>query len=304
MYSLFKDMKKSKIMLLMLAPAVIYFFVLAYIPMAGIIIAFKNYRYDLGMFGSAWVGFNNFKFFFISGQAFNVTRNTLLYNLAFLIINNSLQIITAIFLSEIARKYFKKITQSVMFLPYFISWVIVSSILYSTFNFEHGALNGLLTFLGMEPVNVYADTGLWKYLIVGFSAWKNVGYGTVLYLAAISGIDAEMYEAAKIDGANIFHEIWNITLPCLVPTLITLVLLSISSIFRGDFQMFYQLVGDNALLLNSTDVIDTFVVRSLLRTQELGMSAAAGAYQSVLCFAIILLVNFTVRKVNKDYALF
>lgn len=191
-----------------------------------------------------------------------------------------------------------------MFLPYFISWVVVGMIAYNFLNVEHGTINTLIAKLGGEKINFYGTTWVWPFILVFFSAWKNVGYGTVLYLAAIMGIDTEIYEAAQIDGANIFQRIFKVTIPCLVPTLIILTLLAVGNIFRGDFQMFYQLVGNNGPLFNATDVIDTFTFRSLIQSGEVGMSAAAGLYQSVFCFITIVFTNFLVKKYDPDYSLF
>lgn len=288
----------------MIMPAVLYFFIMCYVPMSGIVLAFKKFTYTGGIFGSPWSGFDNFKFFFLSGQAFNVTKNTILYNIAFMVINNILQIFTAIILAELAGKYFKRFTQSVMFLPYFISWVVVGAFVYNLFNYEFGAVNTFLKSVGLEPLDVYSNPGAWKYILVAFNSWKWVGYGTVLYLAAIINIDAELFEAADIDGANIFQKIRKITLPSIKPTVIILILISVGNIMKGDFQMFYQIVGNNGLVLEATDVIDTFVVRSLLQTQEFGMTAAAGLYQSVFSFLIIVTVNFVIRKIDNEYALF
>lgn len=298
------ELAKQRVKWLMLMPAVLYYIVFAYLPMAGLVIAFKNFTYTGGIFGSPWVGFSNFKFFFMTGQAWNVTKNTILYNLAFIIVNNLLQILCAIIITELAGKYFKKICQSIMFLPYFISWVVVGAFIYNIFNYEFGALNTFLRSLKMPPVNVYTNPAVWKYILVAVSAWKWVGYGTVLYLAAIVSIDAEIYEAADIDGANVFQKISYITIPSLVPTMIILLLLAVGNIMRGDFQMFYQVVGNNGLVLNATDVIDTFVVRSLMDLQEFGMAAAVGLYQSVLGFFIIITMNYIIKKYNPDYSLF
>lgn len=300
----FNDLFKNKLLLLMLLPAIAYYFVFMYIPMAGIVIAFKRFDYSAGIFGSPWVGFDNFKFFFMSGQAFRVTRNTVLYNLAFITINTSLEIIIAIFLSELKNKYFKKVSQSLMLLPYFISWVVVGAFIYSIFNYEFGAFNTLLKALGKPPSNIMGTEGAWKYILVFFSAWNGVGYGCIIYLASITSIEKQMYEAAEIDGANIFQQVFKITLPSIKPTIVIMILLSIGYIFRGNFHMFYQVIGNNSMLFNSTDVIDTFVFRSLMYTQEFGMASAAGLYQSVLCFSILMLSNYVIRKVENDYALF
>ena len=219
-------------------------------------------------------------------------------------LNNALQIFLAILLFEVAGKWFRKIFQTMLFLPYFISWVVVGAIAYNLFNFDYGTVNVLLESLGMEPVDVYNTAAYWPVLLVVVSAWKAVGYGSIMYLAAITGIDTEMYEAAEIDGANVFQRIFKITIPNLYPTLIILVLLAIGNIFRGDFGMFYNMVGNNGILFSSTDVIDTFVFRSLTTSNNIGMSAAAGFYQSVLGFMTILLANYAVRKYDKDRALF
>jgi len=299
-----KELRKNKTKFLMISPAVIYFFIMCYIPMSGIVLAFKKFTYTGGIFNSPWAGLDNFKFFFMSGQAFNVTKNTILYNLAFLIVNNFLQITVAIILSELVGRFFKRFAQSVMFLPYFISWVVVGAFVYNLFNYEFGAINTFLENARLEPLDVYSNPGAWKYILVTFSAWKWVGYGTVLYLAAITNIDTEMYEAADIDGANVFQKIFRITLPSIKPTIVIMLLLSLGNIMKGDFQMFYQIVGNNGLVLDHTDVIDTFVVRSLLQTQEFGMTAAAGLYQSVFSFLIIISVNYLIKKLEPDYALF
>lgn len=297
-------LKSKKTLLFMIAPAVLYFLLFSYVPMAGIVLAFKQYRYDLGIMGSPWVGFDNFKFFFMTGDAFRVTRNTMLYNAAFIIINNVLQIVVAILMAEIGSKLFRKTAQTLMFLPYFLSWVVVGAVAYNLFNYEHGTVNTLLRSLHIPELDIYTTPEYWKYILIFFSAWKAVGYGAVFYMASILSIDRETYEAAEIDGANVFQRIRYITLPSLRPTITILVLLAIGGIFRGDFGLFYQLVGNNGLLYQTTDVIDTYVYRSLLVNNEIGMSSAIGFYQSILCFATIMVTNFLVRKSDKENALF
>jgi putative aldouronate transport system permease protein len=299
-----KDLKQYKVLLLMLTPAVLFYVLFAYIPMGGVVLAFKHFDYAGGVFGSPWNGFDNFRFFFESGDAYRVTRNTALYNIAFIVINNILQIFAAILLFEVGGKWFRKIIQSALFLPYFISWVVVGAIAYNLLNYDIGTVNVLLTGLGLEPVDIYNTPAYWPYLLVLVSAWKSLGYGTVMYLAAITSIDTEMYEAAEIDGANIFQRILKVTIPNLYPTVIILVLLAVGNIFRGDFGMFYNMVGNNGILFSSTDVIDTFVFRSLIMSNDMGMSAAAGVFQSVLGFITIMAVNYAVRRYDKDRALF
>ena len=288
----------------MLAPAVIYFAIFSYLPMTGIVLAFKEFDFSLGIFNSPWVGLENFRFFFISGKAWLVTRNTVLYNLAFIIFGTLLNMMIAVILSEMTGRHYKKISQTMLLMPYFVSWVVVQAILYNLFNYEFGQVNTVLTSLGAEPVDIFGTPSIWKYLMVILNSWKDMGYGSIVYLAAIMGIDREIYEAGEIDGASIFQQIRYITLPCLKPTVAILVLLSIGRIFRGNFDMFYQVVNNNGTLFNATDVIDTFVFRSLIQTKEYGMSSAAGLYQSVLCFVVLMISNYTVKRVEPDYALF
>ena len=266
----------------------------------------KNYRYDLGVFGSEWNGFANFEYLFSSGTGWLITKNTVVYNLLNLVTSQLLAVLIAIFISEINKKVFKKVTQSIIFLPYFISWVIVGVFVYNIFNYETGILNSVLTFFGAEKVNMYdaSKAGIWPWIICLFNSWKWCGYNSVIYIAAITGVDAEIHEAASIDGANIFERIRYITIPCILPTIITMLLLQVGRILRGDFEMFYQIVGNNGQLFNKTDVIDTYVFRSLLQNSNLGMTAAASFYQSAICFATIMIVNAVVKHVEEDLALF
>ena len=211
------DVSKYRTLLLMLLPAVLFFILFAYIPMAGIVLAFKQFNYAGGIFGSAWNGLDNFRFFFDSGDAWRVTRNTALYNIAFIIVNNVLQIVAAILLFEAASPWFRKIFQTMLFLPYFISWVVVGAIAYNLFNYDYGTLNVLLESLGMQPLDIYNTAAYWPVLLVIISAWKAIGYGSIIYLAAITGIDREMYEAAEIDGATFFSEFYTSPFPICIP---------------------------------------------------------------------------------------
>jgi len=297
-------LRKYRMLLLMLAPAVFYTLLFSYLPMVGIVLAFKNYNYADGIFKSPWSGFDNFRFFFTSGQAFKVTRNTILYNLSFMSINTLLQLAVAIFLSEIKGKVYKKTAQSFMFLPYFISWVIVSVIAFNFLSYDYGIINSLLSSIGLNKIDFYGTPKYWIGILIFFSAWKGIGYGSVIYLSAIMGIDTEMYESAEIDGANVFQRIFRITIPSLVPTIIILLLLAVGGIFRGNFDMFYQLVGTNGILFDMTDVIDTFTFRALIRSNDVGMAAASGLYQSVFCFITISITNYLVKRYEKDYSLY
>lgn len=288
----------------MLLPSALLVIIFSYLPIGGLVMAFKRFNYADGIFGSPWVGLENFKFFFTSGKAFSVTRNTALYNIAFILINTTLEITIAIILSEMAGKRLKKLTQSIIFLPYFISWVIVGSIAYSLLSYETGGINSILKSLGMESINFYGESRWWPFIITAFSAWKSVGYGVVVYLAAIIGVDLSLQESAAIDGANIFQRIRYITLPSILPTVITLTLLALGKIFKGNLDLFYQMVGQNGALFGATDVIDTYVFRMTIAASDIGQTVAIGFFQSVLCFLTILIANYIVKKKDENYSLF
>lgn len=299
-----KKLHKYRIYLLMLAPSVIYTLIFAYYPMTGIVMAFKKYSYAGGIWGSPWNGFENFKFFFKSGQAGMVTRNTVLYNIAFILLGTFTQVAVAVFLTEIHGKKFRKISQSMMFLPYFISWVIVGVMAFNIFSSDYGFLNRIITFFGGEKIAFYTTPQAWPFILIFFNIWKGVGYGSVMYLAAIMGIDTSIYEAAEIDGANIFQRITKVTVPMIMPTMVILLLMSVGGIFKGNFDLFYNLVGNNGLLYNYTDVIDTLAMRALISSNDFGMSAAIGLFQSVLCLITVTIVNKLVGMYDKEYALF
>lgn len=300
----FSEIWKNKLLYMMFMPVALWYMAFRYLPLAGIVVAFKKFNYKEGLFFSPWNGLDNFQYFFKSGKAFLVTRNTLVYNLVFLASYIVFSILMAILIAEINSKLFKKTAQTFLFLPYFISWVVVSAFVYNFFNYEHGMVNTILESLGYGRINLTVSLKNWYFLMPLLYVWKWVGFGSVLYLAAIMGIDQSSYEAAKIDGANAFQKIHYITLPLLKPTTIILVLLGIGRVMRGEFDMFYQLIGNNGLLMDGTDIIDTFVFRSLMGTSDFGMASAAGFYQSILCFIIITTVNGIVRKVDPDSALF
>lgn len=221
------EIKKNKALFIMLVPFTVLIIILSYLPMSGLVLAFKNYRFDLGVFGSEWNGMDNFRYLFSSGTGWTITKNTIVYNLINLITSQLLAIFVAILISELKAKIFKRVTQSVIFLPYFISWVIVGTFVFNIFSYENGVLNNLLTKMNMEKINVYAMPGVWIGIVAVFNAWKWVGYNSIIYIASITGVDAECYEAADIDGANIYQRIWHITLPAIRPTIITMMLLQI-----------------------------------------------------------------------------
>ncbi|TLS48751.1 sugar ABC transporter permease [Paenibacillus antri] len=306
---LFKDLNANKAMLLMVLPATVWFLIFSYLPMAGLVIAFKEYRYSRDGFlasilNSAWVGFENFKFLFSTNDAWIITRNTVLYNVVFIVLGLLLAVGMAIVLSEIVNKKLAKVYQTGMFLPHFLSWVIVGYFVFSFLSFDRGVLNQLMEALGLERTQWYADPEPWPIIIVLVNLWKSVGYSSVIYLAAITGFDKSLYEAAMIDGANKWQQIRRITIPLLIPIMTIMTLLNIGRIFYADFGLFFQVPRDSGALYSVTNVIDTYVYRGLTTTGEIGMSTAAGFYQSIIGFLLVITSNYIVRKINKDNALF
>lgn len=298
------NLKKHWLLFIMLIPAIAYVLVFSYAPMTGLVLAFKRYQFRGGIYFSPWNGLQNFEALLISGKLGMATRNTLLYNIAFIALGVVFEMGSAILLNEIVFKRFKKVSQTLMFLPYFISWVVVSAIVYNVFNYERGVVNHVLTALGGDAFDLYNTPGVWPILLVLLKLWKQTGYGSVVYLAAITGLDQEMFEAATIDGANAWQKVRHITIPMLIPTMMILVLLGVGNIFRGDFGLFYQTVKSSAILQPVTEVIDTYVFKLLITDGNIGVSAAAGLYQSVLCFITINVCNYLVKRVQPDYALY
>ncbi|MGB4659702.1 MAG: ABC transporter permease subunit [Mobilitalea sp.] len=299
-----KEVKKNWVLFAMLIPTFIYFLINNYLPMLGVYYAFTNFNFRDGLWASPFVGFKNFDHL-MKADLFKLTRNTVLYNLVFIGLGNVLQIIFAIFVSQVAVKWFKKVSQTLMFMPYFVSFVILKVLVYNIFEYDYGIINSVITSLGGAKIDFYNTPSYWPVLITVFFIWKNLGYGMVVYLATIMGIDTEFYEAAKVDGANIFQQIRYITLPLLKPTFIILLLYALGSIMKGQFELFYQMVGTNGVLFNATDIFDTYVYR-ITTTQPLsiGIGTAAGLYQSLFGFIIIMVTNWLVKKKNPEYALF
>ena len=290
---------------LMMAPGLIYIFINNYIPMFGTIIAFNHINYQKGILGSDWVGLKNFKFLFATNDAWVITRNTLLYNLAFIVINTVVGIILAIFICDVVSKKLKKLYQSAVLLPYLMSIVIISYIVFAFLSTENGMVNNsLLIPFGKNPISWYAEPKYWPFILILVNVWKGVGYGCLIYISAINGIPKDYYEAANLDGAGKWKQIRCITLPSLVPSVITLTLLSIGRIFYSDFGLFYQVPLDSGTLYSTTNVIDTYVYRALIKLGNVGMSSAACLYQSVVGFVLVLTANLIVRKVSKENALF
>jgi putative aldouronate transport system permease protein len=302
--SLLRRIGQNRTLLLMCLPAIAFFVVFSYAPMPGAWIAFTNFNYRDGIFGSPFVGLQNFEFLIKSGQLWLLTKNTILYNLAFIVLGNILQIGLAVMLNEIRAKYFKKISQAVMFLPYFISVVLIGVIAFNLLNYDTGYINALIQQTGGDPIKIYSIAGAWPIIIVLFQLWQSTGYGSIVYFAAIMGIDNSLFEAAAIDGASAWQRIRYVILPSLKPTFIILLLFSLGGIMHGNFGLFWNLVGNNAALFSTTDIIETSVYRMILSQNNFTSSTAVGLYQSLFGFALVLLANWIVRRINEDYALF
>lgn len=302
--SVWRSMIQSRTLLFMCLPAIVFFLVFSYAPLPGIWIAFTNFNYNDGIFGSPFVGLKNFEFLLKSGQLWLLTRNTILYNIAFIVLGNILQIAIAVMMNEVRLKYFKKISQGIMFLPYFISVVLVGVIAFNLLNYDTGALNALIEQTGGDPIKIYSTAGAWPLIIILVHLWQSTGYGSIVYFAAIMGIDKGLLEAASIDGASAWQRIRHVILPSLKPTFIILLLFSLGGIMHGNFGLFWNLVGNNAALFSTTDIIETSVYRMVMSQNNFTTSTAVGLYQSLFGFAIVMTANWIVRRVNKENALF
>lgn len=274
-------------------------------PMFGIVIAFKNLNFREGIWGSEWCGFDNFKFLFQSGNAWIMTRNTILYNVAFIVLGIVVPITVAILLNEVRQKIANRIYQTLILLPYLMSWVVISYLAYAFLSMETGFINNsILEPLGFEAVDFYQDTTWWPLIIIFIQQWKTLGFGMVIYLASVIGISNDYYEAAKIDGASKWQQIRFITLPCLKSTVITLFILNLGRMFYSDFGLFYQVPRNSGMLYNVTQTIDTYVYNALMVQNNYGMSSAASVYQSIVGFILVVTANGVIRKISREDAMF
>ena len=298
------DVRKNPFSYLLFLPAGLYTLIFGYLTLPYIAMAFERYNFKLGLLGSQFVGLKNFQFFFKSTNASLITFNTVYLNLIFIITGTTASIVLALMLNEIRQRHFLKITQSTLLFPNFLSWIIVQYVVFALLSSENGWLNSIFASLGMEQVSMYSKADNWPLILAMVRIWKGTGMGSVIYMAAIAGMDEGLFEAAKIDGANKFRQITHITLPLLIPTICILTLMAVGKIFYGDFQMIYALVGDNGILLKRTDVIDTFVYRALRQTGDPSAAMAVGLYQAVVGFIMVYGSNRLVRRYFPDGALF
>lgn len=279
-------------------------FVFNYIPMFGIIIAFKNYRYDRGIFGSEWIGFKNFEYFIRSNDFWRITQNTLVLNTIFIVVGIVLSVALAIMLFDVKKTRNVKIYQTIVITPTFLSWVVAGYMAYAILNPEYGLINTLIKNLGLETVSWYTTPKAWPTILTIASVWKNVGMDSVVYYAALMGIDSELYEAAQIEGANKWQLIKKISIPSLIPLISMLSILKIGTIFRADFGLFYQLTRDVGVLYPTTDVVDTYIFRTMRVIGDMSMSSAVGVLQSVVGFVLVMITNYGAKKIDPDRALF
>lgn len=296
--------KKNLPLTLMALPALIIMILFKYLPLGGIVVAFKKFNVRKGIFGSEFIGWENFKFLFKSSDAFTITRNTLLYNVLFLVLDLVIAVAIAIALNELLNKRRSKVFQTIFMAPYFLSWVVVSFMMFALLSVDNGLFNRILELFGRDPVNWYSTPSQWPFILIISQIWKTVGYSTVMYLGCLTGIPNDYYEAAVMDGATKWQQIKYITIPAMRSMMIILSILAVGKIFFADFGLFYQLPRNNGPLFPVTNVIDTYLYRALKETGNIGMAAAANLYQSVVGCILIVGSNMVVRKVDRDSALF
>lgn len=299
-----RELVRNKYLYLLALPGILFLLIFAYIPLFAHVIAFKRFQANLGIWRSPWIGFDNFKFFFQSDIWYKLTFNTVFLNTLFILFGFALALMIAVLLNEIRIALFKKLCQSLIFMPYFISWMVVSLMMFAMINTTDGLANRTLVEWGQAPYNFYNSPDMWPGILTMVYVWKFTGYKSVIFLAAITGISEDYYESARIDGATRFQQIRHITLPLIKPVAIVLLLLAIGRIFYGDFGMVYGIIGDNGVLYPTTDIIDTYSFRALRQLGNFGMSSAVVLYQSVLGLVTIVIFNWIVKRVEPDSRLF
>ena len=300
-----KQISRNLPLFLMCLPALALLLVFNYLPMSGILIAFKNYKFNLGIFGSDWIGLKNFQYLFASGAAARILGNTIFYNGLFIITNLVVSLGLALLFNEVRSRSLARIYQSSVFFPYFISWVIAGYFAAVLLNTDSGLLNKLLDQFQLAPVPWLRTPAAWPFILVIANLWKSAGYSSLVYLAAMMGINPEYYEVAEMDGATRWQQVWSVTLPLIAPIIIIMVVLSIGKILNADFGLFYYITrGVSGSVASSVDVIDTFVYNALRNSSDLGMPAAAGLFQSIVGFILVFSTNLIIRRVDRERALF
>ena len=284
--------------LILILPGVFLLFIIQYLPLNGLVLAFKDFRYDVGLWGSKWIGFKNFKFLFESITAFRIIRNTLLLNSLFIVTSIVGSLIIALLLYQINNRSLIKVFQTSMFLPYFLSWPVTAFITFAFLNADLGLLNRIIIFFGFKSILWYNDPAYWPWLLTIINFWKVVGYNVIIFYAAMMAIGKSLFEAAKIDGANSFTINRKIILPPIAPVIVMMIFLKLGRIFFADFGLFFMVTRDSGLLYPTTDVIDTFILRTIRVTGDIGIGTAVGLYQSVCGLIVVLLSNFAIKKLS------
>jgi len=300
----FKDVLKNKVLLSMTIPVVVYYLLFNYLPMFGLTMAFKNVSFTRGILKSPWNGLSNFEFLFKTADAWIITRNTLLYNLMFIVVGMTLAMCLAIIYDILGKSKLNRVNQSLSLIPHFMSWVVASYFVYGFLSPDKGIINQAIIALGGEGIEWYGEKRYWPFILLFCNIWKHIGYDSIIYYSNIKGFDAEIYEAARIDGANWFQQIKYITFPMLKSIIIVLGILKVGSIFYSDFGLFYLVPKNSGPLYSVTSTIDTYVYNGLMGGGNLGMTAATGFYQSLVGFVLVLTVNAIVRKISPEDAMF
>lgn len=290
--------------MMMVLPGFVLMLIFHYIPLAGLSIAFKNIDYAKGILGSPWCGLDNFMFLFKSPDLWLILRNTLGYNIIGIILGAVVPCALAIFLSQLRSKKLGKTYQSIMMLPYFVSWIIVTYIVYSFLSYNNGIVNRILVSLGKDPVSWYENRSFWPPFLIFLAMWKSMGYNAIVYIAAIAGIDTSLYEAAAIDGASKRQQIWYITIPELSSIMIILLIMAIGKVLNSSFELYFNVPMENGALIPVTNVISTYVYRALMINADIGMSSAAGFFQSLVGFILVMSTNAIVKKIDEEKAMF
>lgn len=302
---LLKNTYKNRTLLFMALPAVIIMILFSYVPMFGLVLAFKDFNFAKGIWGSDWCGLDNFKYLFLVGEtAWRLTRNTVLYYIAFTITGTVGAVMLAIGINEMVLKKTGRMFQSFMILPTFISYIAVSFVVYAFLKNDTGILNRLIVSLGGDAIRFYQDDSKWPVILLIVNMWKNIGYSSVLYLSVLTGIDPNLYEAASIDGASAKQKMWYITLPMLVPMVIIRTLMGLGRIMHSDTGLFYQVTKNSPALYDTTQVLDSYVLNAIMSSTDYGMTAATTFYQSVVGFIMVVGTNMIIRKISPDNALF
>jgi putative aldouronate transport system permease protein len=300
----FYELIKNKFLYFLALPGMIWFFIFAYLPMGGIIIAFQDFKAFKGITGSEFVGLKNFKFFFQSNDWVRIVTNTLFLNVLFIAFNTLAAVTIAIMVTELSGKWYKKITQSVMIFPHFLSWTVVAMFVMAFVATDGGFINQILSVFGIPPVKFLSSPEYWPFILVLLNIWHGGGFGSIIYMATISGINPDIYESASIDGASRFQKICYITLPLLKPTVVLLLIMAVGGIFNGNFGMIYAIIGRNPPLYPTTDVIDTYLFRAMMDLGDMSMSAAIGFMQSLVGFILVVTVNAIAKKLAPESAIF